>query len=85
MTLLDITALTENNNHVSAYIAGCDYIGEDANTIRDTFVRIQTEHNRLGYLDSKLSSQVYNNYQSLMSLAKEKLPHAEFKSFYQSF
>lgn len=88
MTLDEIRELTANNDHTSAYIAGCEYLtkrGLYIDHIIRQFKLLLWNRDRRGSFDYHDSERQYVLYGKMLDEAKEVLSEKEFQEFYTRF
>lgn len=77
------TQLVSYNNHTQAYIVGCTFLGL-YNAVKQ-LESIKKSSKEAGYLSSDASNHRYQLYQLMIVTAKERLPEADYKRFYNCF
>lgn len=85
-----LSAMTENNDHTAAYIAGCDYLINAHGADELTFIRgqlsgIRAEQSRLGHLRENTRTRRNNYHREMLSVASGILPPFEYGKFYMCF
>lgn len=79
----DITEKTDNNFHGEALFVAAKALGCDS--LADIFARINSEHERLGWLTSELSERRGRAAEALFSFAKLNLSAAGYKKLHGAF
>ena len=79
----EIAEKTDNNVHGEALFVAAKALGCDA--LADIFARINSEHERLGYLSGELSERRGRAADTLFSFAHINLSKSDYKKFYESF
>ena len=90
--LAPIKELTEENDSIGAFIAGCELLkkinpttSDFLDTVQSKLERIQAMRDQAGYLPPDLYSESHVLYKKMLDTAKGVLGPDLYKKFYMSF